>query len=137
MTKKTLTIDIPVTNTIDKTTFYGITVKDMTDNEIGKISKRYNDFKSLHLSIKSELKSLKLKKKVIELPDKGDLGIMTANNDHNLIRYRKEALKNYLQAIADDVVLLSLKCVEEFLGLDKSDLTIWNYLIKWFVYLID
>jgi len=83
--------------------------------------KRYNDFKDLQFKIKSELKQKKLKKKLLDLPDKGDNGIMKSNNDINVIRYRKEALKNFLQKISDDEVLSKLNAVSEFLGVKIAE----------------
>jgi hypothetical protein len=42
--------------------------------------------------MKSEVKSRKLKQSIEELPNKGDLGLLTSQSDPNLIRYRKQAL---------------------------------------------
>jgi len=83
---------------------------------MNKVMKRYNDFKDLTFKIKSELKQKKIKRKLFYLPDKGDNGIMKANNDIHVIRYRKEALRNFLQKVADDQVLTKLNSVSEFFG---------------------
>jgi len=50
----------------------------------------------------SEIKKQKIKRRLDELPDRGDLSFLLPQNDHLLIRFRKETLCKYLQRIEQD-----------------------------------
>jgi len=53
----------------------------------------------------SEIKKQKIKRRLDELPDRGDLSFLLPQNDHLLIRFRKETLCKYLQRIEQDSLL--------------------------------
>jgi len=45
-----------------KSVYYCIILKNKEDKEVKKVNKRYSDFKSLHLNMKSEMKQKKIEK---------------------------------------------------------------------------
>jgi len=71
-------------------------LKNKNDEEMKRVNKRYSDFKALHLNMKSEMKQKKMKNELVELPYRGNVGLLVSNNDPSLIRYRKIALCKFL-----------------------------------------
>jgi len=108
-------VEIPFyRNEEEKSVYYCIILKNKEDKEVKKVNKRYSDFKSLHLNMKSEMKQKKLKKELVELPYRGNVGLLVSNTDPSLIRFRKEALCKFLQKIENDVHMRELKCFRDF-----------------------
>lgn len=56
-------VEIPFyRNEEEKSVYYCIILKNKEDKEVKKVNKRYSDFKSLHLNMKSEMKQKKIEK---------------------------------------------------------------------------
>jgi len=113
--EKNIKIDIPRTIVKEDENEVYFEIKVGIAGYVDTLLKKYKDFQDLHNQIRDYGKKISVQ--VPDLPNKGNLGMLTLKTDPKLIEFRKFALKNYLQYLVYDKKFGECLFVKEFLNL--------------------
>mmetsp|Transcript_14801 Transcript_14801/g.12609 ORF Transcript_14801/g.12609 Transcript_14801/m.12609 type:complete len:137 (-) Transcript_14801:53-463(-) len=107
------------TTSIDSAIHYKFTVVNINNHMEDHVVKRYSDFKVLHDEIKKRVK--KADRDIIpKLPYKGKINALHSRKDPEVVEFRKEALKTYLETLLNSGKLQDIPFLMEFIRTRKE-----------------